>query len=46
MKTKKKAIKKTFDAVQFMREQRDKISKDIMKLSPKEIVEYFEKKEK
>jgi len=45
MKTKEKDTKKTFDAVKFMREQRDRISRDIMDLSPDEIVEYFEKRE-
>ena len=44
MKTKDKNIKKSFDAVKFMREQRDRISKDIMNLSPEEIVKYFERK--
>ena len=44
MKTKDETKKKTFDAVKFMREQRDRISKDIMDLSPEEIVAYFEKK--
>lgn len=44
MKTKAKNTKKTFDAVKFMREQRDRISKDIMNLSPEEIVKYFEDK--
>jgi len=44
MKTKKKNTKKTFDAVKFMWEQRDRISKDIMNLSPQEVVEYFEKR--
>lgn len=43
MKTKEKNIKKSFDAVKFMREQRDRISKEIMNLSPEEIVEYFDK---
>ena len=50
MKTKDKTTKKThartksgFDAVKYMREQRDRISKDIMNLNPEEIVEYFEK---
>ena len=43
MKTKEKNTKKTFDAVKYMREQRDRISKDIMNLNPEEIVEYFEK---
>ena len=40
----KESKKKTFDAVKFMREQRDRISKDIMDLSPEEIVDYFKKK--
>ncbi len=44
MKTKEKDTKKSFDAVKFMREQRDRISKEIMNLTPEEIVEYFEKK--
>jgi hypothetical protein len=44
MKTKEKETKKTFDAVKFMREQRDRISKDIMNLSPEEIEKYFEKR--
>ncbi|NHE56048.1 hypothetical protein [Cyclobacterium plantarum] len=46
MKTKAENKEKTFDAVKFMREQRDRISKDIMDLSPEEIVTYFEKKTK
>ncbi|MEX0811294.1 MAG: hypothetical protein WD048_03690 [Chitinophagales bacterium] len=44
MKT-KKTTKKTFDAVKFMREQRDRITKDIMHLSPEEIIKYFEQKQ-
>ncbi|PZX55920.1 hypothetical protein LV84_02282 [Algoriphagus ratkowskyi] len=43
MKTKEKQKAKNFDAVKYMREQRDRISKDIMDLSPEEIVAYFEK---
>ena len=46
MKTKERNGKKTFDAVKFMREQRDRISRDIMNLSPDEIVNYFEEKDK
>lgn len=46
MKTEEKNKKKTFDAVKFMREQRDRISKDIMDLSPEEIVAYFENETK
>jgi hypothetical protein len=44
MKAKEKNTKKTFDAVEFMRKQRDRISKDIMNLRPQEIVEYFERR--
>jgi len=40
MKTKSK-IKKEFDAVQFMREQRDRISAEICNLSQEQILEYF-----
>jgi hypothetical protein len=46
MKAKKESKKKSFDAVKFMREQRDRISKDIMDLSPEKIVDYFKKKNK
>jgi len=41
MKTK---IKKDFDAVKFMREKRDKISKDIADMDYKQIKEYFARK--
>ena len=42
MKTKE--IKtKDFDAVEFMRQVRDKISNDIADLSKEQIVEYFKK---
>ena len=44
MKAKEENKKRTFDAVKFMREQRDRISKDTMDLSPEEIVAYFEEK--
>jgi len=44
MKTKEKNTKKSFDAVKFMRQQRDRISKEIMNLSPEETVKYFENK--
>ena len=46
MKTKERNTQNTFDAVKFMREQRDRISRDIMNLSPEEIVKYFEKKDR
>lgn len=44
MKTKDKPTEETFDVVKFMREQRDRITKNIMDLSPEEIVKYFEQK--
>lgn len=44
MKTKEKTTKKSFDAVKYMREQRDRISKELMNLSPEEVVKYFDKK--
>jgi hypothetical protein len=34
---------KKFDAVEFMRQARNKISSDIANLSKEEIVEYFKK---
>ena len=40
----KTIIKKDFDAVKFMRQSRDKISKDIADMSYDEIKEYFAKK--
>lgn len=36
------ASEKKFDAVKFMREQRDKISKSIADLSPEQIINHFE----
>ncbi len=42
MKTKDKK-KKDFDAVLFMRQIRDKISREIADLSKEEILEYFKK---
>ncbi len=36
--------KKTFDAVQFMREQRKRLSKKLSKMTREEIIEYFRKK--
>jgi hypothetical protein len=40
MKTK---IKKEFDAVKFMRQQRDKLSAELAKMTKEEIVAYFKK---
>jgi hypothetical protein len=36
--------KKTFDAVKFMREQRDKLSETLSKMTKEEIVDYFKKR--
>jgi hypothetical protein len=36
--------KKTFDAVKFMREQRDRLSEKLSKMTKEEIVEYFNQK--
>ena len=36
--------KKTFDAVKFMREQRDKLSEKLSKMTKEEIVEYFKRR--
>ena len=41
-RTKSKNIKE-FDAVKFMREQRDRISKEIAHMSPKEILAYLKR---
>ena len=41
MKTK---TEKQFDAVKFMREQRDQISDKLSKMSNKEILDYFQSK--
>ena len=43
MKTKKN-ITKDFDAVQFMRQVRDKISMEICDLSTEQILDYFKKR--
>ncbi len=43
MKTETKT-KKTFDAVEFMRQRRKQISKDIEGMTPKEEIEYFKTK--
>lgn len=36
-----KVINKEFDAVKFMRQQRDKLSEKLAKMSKEEIVAYF-----
>ena len=37
-------IKKTFDAVEFMREQRRRLGEKLSKMTKEEIIEYFRKK--
>jgi len=37
-------IKKTFDAVKFMREQRQRLSEKLSLMTKEEIIEYFKKK--
>ena len=37
-------IEKQFDAVKFMRQQREKLSEKLSKMTASEIVEYFRKK--
>jgi len=36
-----KTTEKTFDAVKFMRQQRNKLSDKLSKMSKEEILEYF-----
>ena len=37
-------IEKEFDAVKYMRQERDRISREIMDLTPEQRIEYFRKK--
>jgi hypothetical protein len=39
-----KKTEKTFDAVNFMRQQKDKLSAKLANMTKKEIVEYFRKR--
>ena len=39
-----KTTKKTFDAIKFMRQQRDKLSEKLSKMTKEEIIEYFKKR--
>jgi hypothetical protein len=39
-----KTIEKQFDAVQFMRQQRDKMSEKLSKMTKAEIIEYFRRR--
>jgi len=40
-----KTTEKTFDAVSFMRQQRDKLSEKLAKMTKEEILEYFKKRQ-
>lgn len=35
---------KTFDAMKFMRQERDKLSEKLSKMTKEEIIEYFNKR--
>ena len=39
-----KTIEKQFDAVKFMRQQRDKLSDKLSKMTKTEIIEYFSRR--
>lgn len=39
-----KTIDKKFDAVKYMREQRQRLSEKLSKMTKEEIIEYFRKK--
>ena len=39
-----KTTEKTFDAVKFMRQERDKLSEMLSKMTKEEIIEYFNKR--
>jgi len=39
-----KTIEKEFDAVKFMRQQRDKLSEKLSKMTKVEVMEYFKKR--
>lgn len=41
-----KTTKRKFDAVKFMRQQREKLSKRLSKMTKEEILEYFKKHKK
>jgi hypothetical protein len=44
MKTIDKTTEKKFDAVKFMRQQRDRLSAKLSKMTKEEIIEYFRKR--
>lgn len=39
-----KTTEKQFDAVEFMRQQRDKMSEKLSKMTKTEIIEYFKRR--
>jgi hypothetical protein len=39
-----KTTEETFDAVKFMRQERDKLSEKLSKMTREEIIEYFNKR--
>ena len=39
-----KTTEKTFDAIKFMRQERDKLSEKLSKMTREEIIEYFNKR--
>ena len=39
-----KTIEKQFDSVKFMRQQRDKLSEKLSKMTKAEIIEYFKRR--
>ena len=41
-----KTVEKKFDAVQFMREQRDRLNEILLKMNTEEIVAYFKQRGK
>jgi hypothetical protein len=41
-----KTINKQFDAVKFMRQQRDKLSEKILKMTKEEVIAYFKQVKK
>jgi hypothetical protein len=41
-----KTTEKHFDAVKYMRQQRDKMSKKLSKMTKEEILEYFKEQNK
>ena len=41
-----KTIEKQFDAVKFMRQQRDKLSDKLSKMTKAEVIEYFKRRKR